>query len=520
RVLGADLDPKKLALAKHFGAEVVQIGSDEDLLACAMAFSRGRGVDAVLITASTASSDPVHQAANMCRQRGRIVLVGVTGLELSRDDFYKKELSFQVSCSYGPGRYDSNYEEKGQDYPIGFVRWTEQRNMEAVLDMMSRGALSVKELITHRFSIQEAEAAYLTLDSNPEALGIVLSYPEKLHERKRRAAVELQTSLPADELARFSNEHGVSLAFIGAGQYAARALIPAFKQSGASLHSVVSSQGVSGTVLGEKYGFLEATTDYESVLNNPNIPAVVIATRHHQHASQTIAALKAGKHVFVEKPLVITQTELDQVREAFENTHQQLLMVGFNRRFAPQVQRMKSLLAPLREPKNFVMIVNAGKIPADHWTQQQAEGGGRLLGEGCHFIDLLRFLAGVPITDAQISTLNQAGFKDENFTVTLTFEDGSMGTLHYFANGHTRVPKERLEVFVGGRFLQLINFRQLTGLGWSHFKKFNLWKQNKGQREAAQAFIQAIEQGKSSPIPVEEIFEVAQVCLELRHRIQ
>lgn len=518
RVLGIDFDPARLALAKQFGAEVVNPGAGEDVLAAAQAFSRGRGVDAVIITASTKSNEPVSQAAKMCRQRGRIVLVGVTGLELSRADFYEKELSFQVSCSYGPGRYDPAYEEGGQDYPVGFVRWTEQRNFEAVLDLMASGQLNVEPLISHRFAFEQAEAAYELLSSGQPSLGILLTYPAA-SGTEPQALWQRTVSLSSTSV----SPSKVSVAFLGAGNYAGRVLMPAFKAAGALLHTVVSSGGVSAVHFGKKFGFAQASTDADSALANQSVDTVVVATRHNAHARQVLAALQAGKHVFCEKPICLTLDELAQIETEASARSGQLLMVGFNRRFAPQVVKMKALLSTVAEPKSLVMTVNAGAIPPDHWTQDLAVGGGRIIGEGCHFIDLLRHLVGAPIVRHHAVALGRhpaLPVRDDKTTIMLEFADGSVGTLHYLANGDKGFPKERLEVFCAGRVLQLDNFRKLTGWGWKGFSKMNLWRQDKGQSACAQAFVDAVRNGSTAPIPVEEILEVSRVTIEVTNTIQ
>lgn len=510
RVLGLDFDPAKLALAKQFGAEVVDLAAGQDPVAIATAYSRGRGVDAVIVTAATKSSEPMHQAALMCRKRGRIVLVGVTGLELSRDDFFKKELTFQVSASYGPGRYDPNYEEKGQDYPVGFVRWTEQRNFEAVLDMMADGRMDVKPLISHRFPIDEAEKAYELVGGSGPSLGILLEYPGIELSREARTVLLGSPLSPLPSPPR--GEGGVS--FIGSGNYATAVLIPAFKAAGARLRSVASSAGVSGVHAGRKFGFEETTTDTDRLFADSETNTIVVTTRHDSHARFVKQALQAGKHVFVEKPLCLTLDELASIESSCAVMASPLIvMVGFNRRFAPQVQRMKQLLGGVSGPKAFVMTVNAGAIPADHWTQDREVGGGRIVGEACHFIDLLRFLTGVPITGHQRMAMDSA--TQDTLTLQLSFADGSIGTVHYFANGSKAFPKERLEVFAAGRVLQLDNFRKLTGFGWPGFSKMNLWRQDKGQKACAQAFVDAIQQGLPSPIPAAEIFEVSRISMEL-----
>jgi predicted dehydrogenase/threonine dehydrogenase-like Zn-dependent dehydrogenase len=527
RVLGIDFDKERLRRARGFGADVVDLSAAEDPVAAANAFSRGRGVDAVIITASTESSEPVHQAALMCRKRGRIVLIGVTGLELSRADFYAKELTFQVSCSYGPGRYDSNFEEKGLDYPIGFVRWTEQRNFEAVLDMMSDGRLDAKSLISHRVSINEAEKAYAIIAGETESLGIVLDYPppaDKPESELRRKTVPLS----GDRAARTAKTNGRRpvVGFIGAGNYSTAVLIPAFKETGAELRTVASNRGVSGLHAGRKFGFRETTTDTQEVLSDGEITTVVITTRHDSHARLVAEALREGKNVFVEKPLALSLDELAEIETARADSlaggNEPLLMVGFNRRFAPHVVKMKALLESVREPKVFSMTVNAGGIPSDHWTQDPNVGGGRIVGEACHFIDLLRFLGGSPITRFQaagMGNVRDAGITDMA-TITLQFQDGSIGTILYLANGHKSFPKERLEIFAGGRILQLDNFRKLSSYGWPGFGQMRLLRQDKGQRACAASFVRAIEEGADSPIPFSELIEVSRVTIEVAEALR
>jgi predicted dehydrogenase/threonine dehydrogenase-like Zn-dependent dehydrogenase len=510
RVLGLDFDPSRLELARRFGAEVVDLSKGQDPIAVAQAFSRGRGVDAVIITASTRSNEPVHQAALMCRKRGRIVLVGVTGLELSRADFYEKELSFQVSCSYGPGRYDPTYEEKGQDYPVGFVRWTEQRNFEAVLDMLADGRLDVSPLISHRFAITEAEKAYQVVGGSEPSLGILLRYPDPPAGQPDRR-LERTVVLPPPAMAPLVDSPRISV--IGAGNYAGAVLLPAFKATGVRLGRIASAAGASSVHLGRKFGFDEATTDTAALIADPAANAVVITTRHDTHADYVSRALAGGKHVFVEKPLCLTLDELARVEAAARASPGQVLMVGFNRRFAPQVVKLRQLLAGATGPKSFVMTVNAGAIPANHWTQDREVGGGRLVGEGCHFVDLLRGLAGSPIESWSVAGM--AAATRDTACVTLRFVDGSLGTIHYFANGSKAFPKERLEVFASGRVLQLDNFRALRGFGWPGFSSMKLWRQDKGQKVCAQAFVDAIRVGGPSPIPLDELLEVSRVSIEV-----
>lgn len=517
KVLGIDPDPTKAALARRFGADVVAMDRGEDPLQIAQSFSSNQGVDGVIITASTTSNEPVKQGAQMCRKRGRIILVGVAGLELDRADFYQKELSFQVSCSYGPGRYDPDYEEKGNDYPLGFVRWTEQRNFAAVLDMMASGALDVRLLITHRFTFDNAPAAYELLANATEPyLGILLEYSQAEANTAPTRTVEWNTHPGRSKAVSRPN-----VAFIGAGNYAGRVLIPAFAASGASLRGIASGGGVTASHYGRKFGFVRATTDAEALIKDQDVDAVVIATRHDSHAQFVLQALQAGKHVFVEKPLAIRADELDAIAAAYAASgsvgQQSHVMVGFNRRFAPQVVRMKALLASVREPKSFVVTVNAGAIPAAHWTQDPSVGGGRIIGEGCHFVDLLRFLAGQPITDARVQKIggDSSATPDDKVAITLVFNDGSVGTIHYLANGNASFPKERVEVFCAGRILQLDNFRRLRGYGWQGFKSLNLWRQDKGQKACVQAFVSSIQSGEATPIPFDELLEVSRISIAL-----
>lgn len=510
-VIGVDLDPEKCALAERFGARAVDLSTGADPVSVAMQVSGGSGIDGVLITASTKSNEPVSQAARMCRKRGRIVLVGVTGLELSRADFYEKELSFQVSCSYGPGRYDPGYEDKGRDYPLGFVRWTEQRNFEAILDLLARKKLDVGPLITHRFELDRAVSAYGMIAENSEPyLGILLTYG-----REDGEGIEAGTRAVSVDTGsiRSTGIGKPAAAVIGAGNYTGQVFLPALAKTGARLKHIVSGQGVSGTHWGKTFGFEESTTDADRVFRDPETGLVFITTRHDSHFRLVTAALAAGKHTFVEKPLCLTLAELEEIRQTYESLDSRpVLMVGFNRRFAPHVARMKELLSPATAPKSFIMTVNAGHIPPEHWTQDEAVGGGRIIGEACHFIDLLYFLAGNPISDYGISRMASA--KGDTATIRLGFADGSLGTIHYFANGSRAFPKERLEVFCDGHILQLDNFKTLKGFGWPGFKKMGLWRQDKGHAAGIRAFIEGAGTGRL-PIPMDQIIDVSRIAIEL-----
>ena len=464
------------------------------------------------------------------------MLVGVAGLSLSRADFYEKELSFQVSCSYGPGRYDPAYEEGGHDYPFAFVRWTEQRNFEAVLDMIADQRIDTDRLITHRFAIDQAEAAYDIVAGAEPSLGIVLEYAgvdlepgaTSDHAASTTGHADATASRATDKLSRTlslnpaasSGAPGkITIGAIGAGNYASAVLLPAFKEAGVVLGVVASSGGVTGAHVARKLGFARTTTDADAVIDDPGVDTIVIATRHDSHARFIERALQAGKHVFVEKPLCLTLDELAQIESTHARTNAgtstaRLLMVGFSRRFAPQVKRMKALLDARPGPKSFVLTANAGAIPIEHWTQDEAVGGGRLIGEACHFVDLLRFLAGSRIIEQGITRMHTR--TADTFSLSLGFADGSIGTIHYFANGSKAFPKERLEVFSGGAILQLDNFRKLTGFGWPGFRSMNLFRQDKGQKACVKAFVDAANGGAAlAPIPFDELTEVARTVIEL-----
>ena len=541
-VLAVDLNHERLVLAQSWGAEMCNAGSG-DPVAAANAWTEGAGVDGVLITASAKTDEIVHQAAEMCRKRGRIVLVGVVGLNLRRTDFYEKELSFQVSCSYGPGRYDSAYEQKGQDYPIGYVRWTEQRNFEAVLGMMASGRLDVSAMITDRVSFLDAEKAYEKISDDSSVLGVILEY-QKSEVRGQRSEDEGRTTdgrwqttvrVSAERTDKKPAPGQAVVAMIGAGNFAKMTMGPALAKTGARLKYVSArTNGAAAAHIARKYGFENATTDLEAIWEDPEVNSVFITTQHNSHASLVQQALKAGKHVFVEKPLCLTLEELcsiteevkkirrleDQKSQNKSSTSQllncsssPLLMVGFNRRFAPHIVKMKELLDTVKEPKSMIMTVNAGFIPADHWTQDPEIGGGRIIGEAVHFVDLIRFLAGNEIVKADSSRMDsRAG---DTVSISLSFADGCIGNIHYFANGNKGFPKERLEVFCGGKVLQLDNFRVLRGYGWKNFKKMRLWRQDKGHEAEMKAFVDAVINGGASPISFKEIVEVTETTIRL-----
>jgi predicted dehydrogenase len=502
RVVGIDPNPARLALARAFGAATIEAGGATDIVAAAVTFARGRGVDGVLFTAATDASEPMREAARMCRQRGRIVLVGVSGLDLSRADFYEKEISFQVSCSYGPGRYDPSYEEQARDYPFGFVRWTEQRNFEAVLDAMASGALDPTMLVSARFAMEDATDAYARL-SDPTALGLLLSYPE--------AAAAASTTIVRHAV-RGTAGRGGTVGIIGAGNYASRVLAPAFRAAGAEIAMIAASGGINAAIMAERSDAAAVTTDAAAMIADPAIGTIVVATPHASHARYVIAALAAGKNVFVEKPLAIDVSDVAAI-EAVCGDGGSLLTVGFNRRFSPFVAALKARLSSA--PKSVLLTMNAGAVPGKHWTQDPAIGGGRIVGEACHYIDLARYIVGHPIV---AMTPELLGVRDgvSNFgdtaIITLRFADGSVAAVHYFANGNKGFAKERIEVFDAGRTHVVDNFRRLSSYGMRASSLSRL-RPDKGQGALVARFVAAVRSGGEPPIPVAELFEVARVSI-------
>ncbi|HEX5410076.1 MAG TPA: Gfo/Idh/MocA family oxidoreductase, partial [Gemmatimonadaceae bacterium] len=485
--------------------------AEGDVAERVLALTGGTGADAVLLTLASKSDDPAHEAAAMSRKRGRLVLVGTAGLNLRRDDLYRKELSFAVSCSYGPGRYDPNYEEAGQDYPLAYVRWTEQRNFEAVLALMAEGRLDVAPLITHRFPIERAHEAYDVISGSAPSLGVILTYPDRAgavpsresHTIARTAA----PNAPAVEAARSSHP---AVAVIGAGNFAVRTLLPALRASGAWLHTIASSSGASGAIAGGKYGFEHVTTDLDTIFANDEISTVFVLTRHDTHASLALRALRAGKNVFVEKPLALHCEELDEIAGEVERSRR-LLMVGFNRRFAPLTGELRTRLSGRAGPLALVITVNAGVIPSDHWTRDAEQGGGRIVGEGCHFIDLARCLTGSSITDIQVTSARdrQGRAVNDIAHLSLAFADGSTAVVHYLSNGARAFPKERIECFWDGRTAAIDNWRRLLGYDGAMPWNERARRMDKGHMAEVTAWMNAVRTGAPPPIRLEELLEVS-----------
>lgn len=512
RVIGVDFAGSRLDLAKSWGVDTLALDQTEDAVAALLHATGGRGIDGALITAATKDKGPLELAAKASRTRGRLVLVGTARLEFDRSDFYAKELSFQVSCSYGPGRYDESYEVRGVDYPLGLVRWTAGRNFEAVLEMMRTGALRTAPLVNHRFDFASAFDAYAD-ETLKSSLGILLRYEADADLTRRRV------SFPVGEVNTFAT--GVGL--MGAGQYAGHVLVKSLKASGLRLKAVASPSGLSAALLARTHGFEEALSESQALLQDPDIGVVAISTRHDIHAPLAIRALEAGRHVYLEKPLAVTRAQAEAVRETLAAHPGLRLTVGFNRRFAPLVQKMQSLLAGLgAAPKNIVITVNAGALPADHWLRDRRTGGGRLIGEGCHFVDLARHLAGSSIVRGDVLAMGDSGRSGtpDSFQILLGFADGSTASIAYLANGSKAFPKERVEVYAAGRVLQLDNFKRLRGFGFKGFASAGGWSQDKGHVGAMKAFVASLEKGAAPSIPYDELFEVAEWTFALTERME
>ena len=516
RVLGFDVASDRAELATRLGAVAACSSASEFLDMCAQ-HSHARGVDAVLITAETASSEPVNVAAQIARDRAVVVAVGTVGMDLERQRYYEKELDFRVSRSYGPGRYDAVFEQKGRDYPIGQVRWTETRNMEAFLQFVADGRLDLKPLLTHRFSIDQAQAAYELISggTHERSLGVLFVYPDTVEMKHRvdLAAMRAPTTRPAAD-------SSIRVGLLGAGAFASGTLLPALQGvDGVEFIGVCAATGSHSRHAAAKFKFNYCTTDEQEILRDQNINTVVIATRHHLHAGQVLAALSAGKHVFCEKPLCLREDELLKIAQTRTDTSQARypsLLVGFNRRFSPMAAAMKRFLN-IQEPLALHYRVNAGALPRDHWINDPEVGGGRILGEVCHFVDFLSFLAGAMAIEVQTRPLANGGqYSDDNLLISLRFENGSEGTIHYLANGDRAFSKERVEVFGGGAVAVLDDFRtlEMTRFGQKSTVR-SRWKQDKGHRGEWQAFAECLRSGGPEPIPFESIVSttLATLCI-------
>jgi predicted dehydrogenase/threonine dehydrogenase-like Zn-dependent dehydrogenase len=498
-VLAIDLNSARLSLAENFGAETVNIASGGDPIAAAEAWTSGAGVDGVIITTSAKSDSIMHQAAAACRKRGRIILVGAVDLNLQPDEFFKKELTFQVSCSYGPGRYDEAYEQAGQDYPLGYVRWTEQRNFEAVLGSIASGALRLDDIVTHRFAFADALSAYDTLQNDSAALGVLLEYPGRDEvDRAVRVQVGATKASPREKQA--------VVGVIGAGGFAKGIVLPQLVKTPARIAYLADLDAAVTKHDAAKFNAEQVVTDYRPMLDDPAVNTVFVLVGHERHARLVGEALEAGKHVFVEEPLAMNEEELLSVKDALDSAKDRQLMLGFHRRFSPHLVEMKQLLAGRSEPLCMSMTVNGGALPADHHLQDPERSGGRIIGEGSHFIDLLSFVAGSPVSAVSAMTMGEGvTARADKTVILLQFLDGSIGTVNYFSNGSKTFPKEVLEVFSDSRVLRMENYRVTRGFGFSDFKKLKTSRQDEGHGAEVAAFIQRIVGGGVSLTPFPEL---------------
>lgn len=498
-VIGFDFDDQKVALAKSWGIQAFNAGAT-DSVGTVMNLTRQIGADGVLITASTSSNDVISQAAQMSRKRGRIVLVGVVGLDIQRSEFYEKELSFQVSCSYGPGRYDDAYEQKGQDYPIGFVRWTEKRNFEAILNALATKRLQVEPLITEVVDLEDYTKIYGDM-KNSRSIASIMRYAGNVDVQQTRVTVS----------GSMDKTGGDGIGIIGAGNFTGAVIVPTLSKIEANLQYIASSKGLSGTILAKKYNIRHSTTRYQDMLEDDAVAAVLITTRHNQHADQVIEALQAGKHVFVEKPLAIHAEELDRVEEACLKSGK-TLTVGFNRRFSPFIQDAKRQLGSSDTPLNIIATMNAGEIPASHWTQDMQIGGGRIIGEACHYVDLMTYLTGSTVESVVMNGLGpHTAENTDNAMIILRYRNGSQGVINYFANGSKAYSKERIEIFGSGKTIIVDNFRKSEYFG---FKSKGLRKaQDKGHEAQFKLFVERLRTGGEATIPFAEIMNTSRTVL-------
>ena len=493
KVIGYDLDDAKVEIAKTKGIIAFNPLKGNDPVKFVNNETNNVGADAVLITASAKSNDIISQAAHMSRRRGRIVLVGVIGLDISRADFYEKELSFQVSCSYGPGRYDDDYEFKGIDYPLPYVRWTEKRNFETILQLISSGKLVVKELITEVIALEDFNTIYSDI-GNSKSIASIFKYKESNTPKY---------SIVVNEKEPIFTKGGIGI--VGAGNFTKMTMLPALKNTKANIKHIVSSEGVNGTVLAKKHNISHSTTDYELVLDDENVDLIMITTRHNLHAEMVIKALNKGKHVFVEKPLALNNEELNAIEESYKNNNGSL-MIGFNRRFSPHIQKIKSLVGDA--PMNIVATMNAGNIPPDVWVHDMLIGGGRIVGEACHYLDLMIFLSGSKIKSVCMNAMGENPSENtDNASILVKMENGSSGVVNYFANGAKSYSKERLEVFSQEKVLIMDNFIKTSGYGFKGFSKLKT-KLDKGHKTQFAQIIKNLNKGSVQLIPYEELINV------------
>jgi len=517
-VIGIDIDKSKLELAKKSGAAIA-LSSDNASIQHVMEATAGRGADAVIITAATDSSAPIELAGEICREKGKVVVVGAVKMDIPRKMYYEKELELRLSRSYGPGRYDYAYEESGQDYPYGYVRWTENRNMQSFLELISAGKVNISSLITHRFDIDNADAAYelISKKSSEMILGVVLNYPESKTQAK------LDNDIPAPIITAAKNRLQVGIGFVGAGGFAMGVLLPHIK-SISEFHpvSIMSGSGVSAAASAESFGFDKTSSSFEQMLIDKHINALFIANRHNQHAEFVLNAIKAHKPVFVEKPLCLNVSELQQIAAEYRKNPVPL-MVGFNRRFAPMIQKVKSALRENKFPLSLHYRINAGFIPSHNWIQDEASGGGRIIGEVCHFVDLLCYLTNSKPTkiSAEALTMPDETYRsDDNLQIMIRFANGSVGTINYVASGHKLMPKEYLEVLGGGLAMRLDDFKTLSIAGKKGLTMDKAKAPDKGHRAMLESWAKCLVKGAESPIPFADIISTTYTTFDIVDSLQ
>ncbi|MDT4897948.1 MAG: hypothetical protein QOH25_3025 [Acidobacteriota bacterium] len=515
RVFGIDLDPAKVELARELGADSGAV-SDENVKRAVLDWSRGRGADAVLITAATSSNQPVELAGEISRLKGRVVAVGMVGLDVPRNLYFKRELSLMVSMSYGPGRYDSEYEERGHDYPFAYVRWTENRNLEAFLDLVAERRVNVERLITHRFPIEEGERAYQLIagETKEPYLGIILRYDT---ERELERRIEIKRSEKANTAA-----NAVRLGIIGAGVYAQAMLLPFYKALGVDFRAITTASGVTARDLAEKYGFDYCASSADDVLDDREVNLIVVATRHDLHAELSRRALLKGKHVFVEKPLALNEDELESVLDAAANSAGQL-MVGYNRRFSPLARAARAFFDGRQAPLSISYRVNAGRVPKSHWLQDPTQGGGRIIGEVCHFVDLMQYLTGSLVTRVyaeSITSRNEEMVDEDNSFITLRFADGSNGSIAYLSEGDKAMPKERIEIISEGKSFVLDDFRTATSYRNGREETNALRQQDKGQADETRAVCDVVLKGEPAPISLDDLATTTRATFRIRESLR
>lgn len=501
RVIGYDVDESKVRLANTLGVQSFA-SATHDPIAFVKDATEGQGADIVLITASAKTDEIIHQAAAMSRKRGRIVLIGVIGLNLKRSDFYEKELTFQVSCSYGPGRYDENYEQKGQDYPLPYVRWTAQRNFESVLQAIGSKAINVKALISERVPFSDFQNIYGDMNK-PNQVASLLVYPSQLKTLSRRVVFQSISS----------SSGSLRAGIIGAGNFTRATLLPALKKNQISIQAIASANGLSGTLMAKKYNAAFSTSDYQELLKDEKINVVFITTRHSLHAKMVAQAVEAKKNVFVEKPLAVNEAELVSLQELFAKPQSSLLHVGFNRRFSPHILKIKKLVGDQPGSMHITITMNAGALPANHWTLDPNEGG-RIIGEACHLVDLAVHLTGSEVVSVTGQSLGaSSNSNSDNASFLLQMRNGSNVVINYFANGSKAYSKERLELFYQEKTLVMDNFRITTGYGWPGFSKLKT-SLDKGHTEQMNQLKTAFQNGKPL-IPLDQLFHVTAVSLAM-----